>query len=118
MRDPALSVLLERVLEDVEDLLQTECRERLRPYFHRARGSLLGKDVLVVSLPESHEQSIIVRIEETVARALEAVVVGGTATDGLQKRRLVIAVEMYFVGDAIGGVAGFELVDDVRLARD
>ena len=59
----------------VEDLLQAQLGEWLRPHPHRAFLALLREDVLVVALPHGDEQAVVVGVEELVARAFHAVVV-------------------------------------------
>jgi hypothetical protein len=81
--------------------------------FHRALHALLGEDVFVVTLPKGDQQSIVAGIEVIVARAFGAVVVRGTTVHGLQEGRLIVAVEMYLVCDAVGRVARLQLVDDI-----
>ena len=50
----------ERVLHDVEDLLQAERREWLRPDAHRSFLALLGEHVFVVPFPHRHENAVVV----------------------------------------------------------
>ena len=93
---------LERILHEVEDLLQAQRGERLGPDAHRAVRALLGEDVLVVALPHADEQAVVVGVEEIVAGALRAVVVADGARHRREELRLVVAVEMNLVVRAVG----------------
>jgi hypothetical protein len=80
---------LERVLHEVENLLQAERRKRLSPKTHRALHALLGKDVFVVAVPVGYEQTIIVGVE---ARHFTTdFVVRGVASPLLSGARLDVA---------------------------
>ena len=67
--------------------------------------ALLGEDVLVVALPQADEQAVVVGVEELVPRALRRRCYCRGAVDGRQELRLVVAVEVHLVVDAVGGVA-------------
>src|ERR1700722_425976 len=51
---------LERVLEQIVDLLQPELGEGFGPDLHRAGRALLGIDIFVVALAQGHEQPVVV----------------------------------------------------------
>ena len=60
------------------------------------------------------EQAVVVGVEELVAGALGAVVVGGACRFTLRRNfGLVVAVEVHLVVDAVGRVASLQLADDV-----
>ena len=72
--------------------------------------------VLVVILAQAHQQAVVIRIEELVARAFGPVINPGGAANVAEESGLVESVEVHLVIDAVGRVAGFEFVDDIRLA--
>jgi hypothetical protein len=76
---------LERVLHEVENLL--------------------GENVFVITVPVGHQQPIVVGVEEPVAGAFRPVIVRSAPTDVAQELRLIVAVEVNLVVDAIRRIA-------------
>ena len=93
---------LERVLHQVEDLLQAQRRERLGPDTHRPFLALLGKDILVVALAIGHEQTVVVGVKKVVACALHAVVLAHRSFNRREEFALVVAVEVDLISVAVG----------------
>ena len=60
----------ERILHDVENLLQAKGGERLGPESHSAVLALFGENILIVTLPHGHEKAVVVGVKIIINGAL------------------------------------------------